>query len=113
MLLLPAGCLIVRLIIALNSTTLFAGAVCQCSLASWSYTITATFTLNRTRGKSRRRVGVGELRAGISCEPNSWKRKQIANAMVLPKVARACRSHGFEPPVIWTPEELMGDRNVR
>jgi predicted nucleic acid-binding protein len=43
----------------------------------------------------------------------TWNCKHIANAMVLRKVARACRSHGFEPPVICTPEELMGDRNVR
>ena len=42
----------------------------------------------------------------------TWNCKHIANAMVLRKVARACRSHGCEPPVICTPEELMGDRNV-
>lgn len=34
--------------------------------------------------------------------------KHIANAQVLRTVVRTCREHGYEPPVICTPEELMG-----
>lgn len=38
----------------------------------------------------------------------TWNCKHIANAVVLRKVAKMCREHGYEPPVICTPEELMG-----
>lgn len=38
----------------------------------------------------------------------TWNCKHIANAVVLRTVARICREHGYEPPVICTPEELMG-----
>jgi hypothetical protein len=38
----------------------------------------------------------------------TWNCKHIANAVVLRMVAKICREHGFEPPVICTPEELMG-----
>jgi predicted nucleic acid-binding protein len=37
----------------------------------------------------------------------TWNCKHIANAAVRRMVGRACREHGFEPPVICTPEELM------
>ena len=38
----------------------------------------------------------------------TWNCKHIANANVLRRVAKTCRSHGYELPVICTPEELMG-----
>ena len=38
----------------------------------------------------------------------TWNCKHIANAQVLRSVARTCRENGYEPPVICTPEELMG-----
>jgi predicted nucleic acid-binding protein len=36
----------------------------------------------------------------------TWNCKHIANARMLRFVAETCRSAGFEPPVICTPEEL-------
>ena len=38
----------------------------------------------------------------------TWNCKHIANASVQRAVMRACRQRGYEPPVICTPEELMG-----
>lgn len=40
----------------------------------------------------------------------TWNCKHIANANVLRRVAKTCRSRGYELPVICTPEELMGSR---
>lgn len=38
----------------------------------------------------------------------TWNCKHIANAAVRRMVVKTCRERGFEPPVICTPEELMG-----
>lgn len=38
----------------------------------------------------------------------TWNCKHIANASVQRVVVKTCQQHGFEPPVICTPEELMG-----
>jgi hypothetical protein len=38
----------------------------------------------------------------------TWNCRHIANAAVIRIVERICRLHGYEPPVICTPEELMG-----
>ncbi len=38
----------------------------------------------------------------------TWNCKHIANATVQRSVIKACRERGYEPPVICTPEELMG-----
>jgi hypothetical protein len=38
----------------------------------------------------------------------TWNCKHIANAAVRRTVVKTCRERGFEPPVICTPEELMG-----
>ncbi|HEV2146427.1 MAG TPA: type II toxin-antitoxin system VapC family toxin [Longimicrobiaceae bacterium] len=38
----------------------------------------------------------------------TWNCKHIANAEMRPLIERICRGHGFEPPVLCTPEELMG-----
>ena len=37
----------------------------------------------------------------------TWNCTHIANAMMRPKVEAVCRFHGFEPPIICTPQELM------
>ena len=37
----------------------------------------------------------------------TWNCKHIANAVMRPKVEAVCRNHGFEPPTICTPQELM------
>jgi hypothetical protein len=39
----------------------------------------------------------------------TWNCKHIANAEMQSKVAAVCRDRGFEPPVICTPEELLGE----
>ena len=38
----------------------------------------------------------------------TWNSTHIANAEFRPKVEQACRNSGFEPPVLCTPDELMG-----
>jgi hypothetical protein len=38
----------------------------------------------------------------------TWNSTHIANAEIRPKVERACRDNGYEPPVLCTPDELMG-----
>jgi hypothetical protein len=42
----------------------------------------------------------------------TWNCKHIANANILRRVAKTCRSHGYELPVICTPEELLGGRHA-
>lgn len=37
----------------------------------------------------------------------TWNCTHIANAVMRPKVEVVCRSHGYEPPTICTPQELM------
>ncbi len=39
----------------------------------------------------------------------TWNCKHIANAEMQRAVAATCRLWGYEPPVICTPEELMGE----
>lgn len=39
----------------------------------------------------------------------TWNCKHIANAEMRPQIERICRIHGCEPPVLCTPEELMGE----
>ncbi len=38
----------------------------------------------------------------------TWNCRHIANAEIRQAVASVCELHGYEPPVICTPEELMG-----
>jgi hypothetical protein len=38
----------------------------------------------------------------------TWNCKHIANAQMQKTVAGICRAAGYEPPIICTPEELMG-----
>ena len=39
----------------------------------------------------------------------TWNCKHIANAEMQTAVAAICRASGYEPPVICTPEELLGE----
>lgn len=39
----------------------------------------------------------------------SWNCTHIVNAITLPRVYEICRMHGYEPPFVCTPQELMGD----
>ena len=39
----------------------------------------------------------------------TWNLRHIANAERRPRIERACRAAGYRPPVICTPDELMGD----
>ena len=38
----------------------------------------------------------------------TWNCKHIANAEMQIGIGKFCRAAGFEPPVICTPEELLG-----
>jgi len=37
----------------------------------------------------------------------TWNCTHIANAVTIPRVNAICRRNGFEPPLIYTPQELM------
>lgn len=37
----------------------------------------------------------------------TWNCKHIANAAIIPRVNAVVRSFGFEPPLIYTPQQLM------
>ncbi len=39
----------------------------------------------------------------------TWNCTHIANAIIFRNVSAVCREMGFEPPVVCTPEELMGE----
>ena len=39
----------------------------------------------------------------------TWNCRHIANATIQRAIVKACRDRGYEPPVICTPEELMGE----
>lgn len=39
----------------------------------------------------------------------TWNCKHIANAMILPLVYDVCRAEGYEPPLVCTPYELLGE----
>ena len=41
----------------------------------------------------------------------TWNLHHIANAAVRFRIERACRKVGYEPPVICTPNELMGEND--
>ncbi len=38
----------------------------------------------------------------------TWNYKHIANATLRARIEQVCRDAGFEPPIICTPNELMG-----
>lgn len=37
----------------------------------------------------------------------TWNCKHIANGVIVPRVNRVIRSFGYEPPLIYTPQQLM------
>lgn len=39
----------------------------------------------------------------------TWNMRHIANAAMRVRIERTCRASGFEPPVLCTPEELLGE----
>jgi hypothetical protein len=39
----------------------------------------------------------------------TWNCRHIANAVFRPVIEQACKRQGYEPPIICTPEQLMGD----
>lgn len=39
----------------------------------------------------------------------TWNCAHIANAVMRAKIELVCRHHGYEPPIICTPQELMED----
>ena len=39
----------------------------------------------------------------------TWNFAHLANATIRSQIERKCRLHGFEPPIICTPEELLGE----
>ena len=39
----------------------------------------------------------------------TWNCRHIANAVTLPLVYDVCRAEGYEPPLVCTPHELLGD----
>lgn len=41
----------------------------------------------------------------------TWNLRHIANAEFRPALEAACRARGYRPPVLCTPDELMGVRN--
>lgn len=38
----------------------------------------------------------------------TWNYKHIANASLRERIEQTCRAAGFEPPIICTPDELLG-----
>jgi hypothetical protein len=39
----------------------------------------------------------------------TWNCKHMANGSIIPRVNAVVRRHGYEPPLIYTPQELMED----
>ena len=37
----------------------------------------------------------------------TWNCRHIANAVLRPRIEMVCRRHGYEPPTICTPQELL------
>ena len=41
----------------------------------------------------------------------TWNCRHIANAVLRPRIEDICRAAGYEPPVICTPAELLGEHS--
>jgi hypothetical protein len=52
------------------------------------------------------RIGAG-VANGMDCLL-TWNGAHIANAAIRGKIEHTCRGAGLQPPIICTPEELMG-----
>lgn len=66
-----------------------------------------------TRGPLPKKAGADALHIAVAAVHGidyllTWNCKHIANAQMQTAVAAKCRAAGFEPPVICTPEELLG-----
>ena len=66
------------------------------------------------RGPIPEKAAIDALHIGIATVHGldyllTWNCKHIANAEMQTAVHRICRSAGYEPPVICTPEELSGE----
>lgn len=66
------------------------------------------------RGPLPEKSGVDALHIAIATVHGmdyllTWNCKHIANAEMQSSIAATCLLRGYEPPVICTPEELMGD----
>jgi len=46
-----------------------------------------------------------------AAEQLTWNSAHIANAEGRPLVEAVCRAAGYEPPIICTPDELMGEES--
>jgi hypothetical protein len=42
----------------------------------------------------------------------TWNCRHIANAVMRPRIEAVCRTNGFQPPVICTPEELVNEEET-
>lgn len=42
----------------------------------------------------------------------TWNVTHLANALIRPRVERACRLLGYEPPVLSTPDELLAGEDI-
>ena len=67
-----------------------------------------------TKGPLPEKAGVDALHIAIATVHGmdyllTWNCKHIANAEMQSPIAATCLLRGYEPPVICTPEELMGD----
>lgn len=61
-----------------------------------------------------RKAGTGAAHIAIAAVPGmdflvTWNCVHLANAVIAKAVAKICRQHGWECPVICTPEELLGE----
>jgi hypothetical protein len=39
----------------------------------------------------------------------TWNCSHIANARIRPRIERLCREDGYSPPILCTPDELLGE----
>ena len=65
-------------------------------------------------GKIRRKAATDAAHIAIAAVHSmdflvTWNCVHIANAAIAKALAAICREHGYECPVICTPEELLGE----
>jgi len=68
----------------------------------------------RNRGPIPNRAEADALHIAIAAAHGveyllTWNCTHIANAQMRSSIERLCRTQGFEPPILCTPEELLGD----
>ena len=93
-------------------------AVEEASVLPLSAQATAVARALVEEGPLPEKAAVDALHIGIAVTNGmdyllTWNCTHIANAAMRSRIEAVCRSRGYEPPVICTPEELMeGDENV-